>query len=326
MTNNNNKISSIKNLINDRLNSGFEEQAADAARVISEIESVDSTKAFRKVQARIQDEGKLKLIVKFFYRAAAVLFIPLLVASGILFLRQFNHKEIPQFAIQEITSPPGVRSRIVLPDGSNVWLNAESTIKFKVPFDKSSRDIALSGEAFFDVQKNPVVPFIVMSGKIQVTVHGTRFNYKAFEDEDNIEVVLEEGKIGLNTIGGKKDNELIMKPGERAVIEKPSNKTNITSGTIDKYIAWHNGKLVFDETPMPDVATELGRWFGIEVIIDDPRIRNYRITTTFENESLHQVLELLRLSSPINIKYIPATIDKTNKRQTKSKIIFTKKV
>ena len=134
-----------------------------------------------------------------------------------------------------------------------------------------------------------------------------------------------EGKVSLNTDGEKRENEVIMNPGDRAVFDKTSNLTKVTNENIEKYIAWHTGKLIFDETLMPEVAVQIGRWFGVDVVIADSKINNYRITTTFENESLHQVLELLRLSSPLEIKYIQATINKSNQIQTKSKVIFSKK-
>jgi len=325
MTNKNSINHKIEELISGRLNQDFEDQIAEAATAISEIEGVDSRSAYFKVQNRIKKEGRYMLFVSSLSRIAAVLFIPLLIASGVLIYRQLNLKENQQFAMQEITSPTGVRSQIVLPDGSNVWLNAESTIKFKVPFDQKNRNVSLSGEAYFDVQKNPSVPFIVSSGGVNVRVLGTKFNYRAFEGDNNIEIVLVEGKVGLNTDGEKRTNEVIMKPGDRAVFDKTSNLTSVTNEKIEKYIAWHDGKLVFDETLMPEVAIQIGRWFGVDVVIADPKINNYRITTTFDNESLHQVLELLRLSSPIEIKYIPATINKSNHIQTKSKVIFSKK-
>jgi ferric-dicitrate binding protein FerR (iron transport regulator) len=307
----------IEELISGRLNQSIEDQINESVQAIAEIGSVDSNSAYRKVQLRLKKEAKYRMLLTSLSRIAAVLFIPLLIASGVLLNRQLTLKENQQFAIQEITSPAGVRSQIILPDGSNVWLNAESTIKFKVPFDQKSRDISLSGEAFFNVQKNPNVPFIVNTGAISVKVLGTRFNYKAFKDENKIEIVLTEGKVSLTTDGEKRENEVIMKPGDRAVFDKTSNLTKITNEKIEKYIAWHDGKLVFDETPMPEVAAQIGRWFGVEVVIADAKIKNYRITTTFENESLHQVLELLRLSSPIEIKYIQATINKSNGIQTK---------
>jgi transmembrane sensor len=309
-----------------RKNQDFEARIAEAGKIVSEIETIDSRKAFEQVERRIQKQNTSIRFLNTLIRIAAILFIPLLVASVWLFFHQPKETTAPlQFAMQEITSPPGVRSHVVLPDGSHVWLNAESAIKFKVPFDKSTRDVSLFGEAYFEVRKNPDVPFVVKSGKVQVKVLGTKFNFKAFAEENNIEVVLAEGKVSLNTEGFAKGNEKIMNPGDKAVFDKTSNQTKITNVKINKYIAWHNGKMIFDETPMPEVAAQLERWYGIEVIIEDPRINKYRITTTFENESLTQVLDLLKLCSPIEIKNVSATVDKTNKTLTKSKIIFTKK-
>jgi len=315
----------IEELISGRLNQNFEGQIDEAAKAISEIESIDSNRAYFEVQSRLKKKGRFMFLLNSLSRIAAVLFIPLLIITGTLLYRQLNIKENQQFAMQKITSPSGVRSQVTLPDGSNVWLNAESTITFKVPFDKKSRDVSLTGEAYFDVQKNPGVPFVVSTGVVNVRVLGTKFNYRAFEKENNIEIVLVEGKVSLNTDGEKRENEVIMNPGDRAVFDKTSNLTKVTNENIEKYIAWHTGKLIFDETLMPEVAVQIGRWFGVDVVIADSKINNYRITTTFENESLHQVLELLRLSSPLEIKYIQATINKSNQIQTKSKVIFSKK-
>ena len=315
----------IEELISGRLNQNFEAQIGEAAKAVSEIERIDSNNAYLKVQSRLKKKGRFMLLLNSLSRIAAVLFIPLLIASGVLLLRQLDIKENQQFAMQKITSPSGVRSQVTLPDGSNVWLNAESTITFKVPFDQKSRDVSLTGEAYFDVKKNPGIPFVVSAGIVNVSVLGTKFNYRAFEDDNNIEIVLAEGKVSLNTHGDKSGSEVIMNPGDRAVFDKTSNLTKITNENIEKYIAWHTGKLIFDETLMPEVAVRIGRWFGVDVVIADAKINNYRITTTFENESLHQVLELLRLSSPLEIKYIQATINKSNQIQTKSKVIFSKK-
>lgn len=315
----------IQKLILNRLNQDVLEQVTEAVQVVSEIDSVDSQAAFLKIQNKIQKGRKLRMVFNLAVRAAAVLFIPLLVATGIILYRKMNFNSEQQFAMQEITTPLGVRSHIVLPDGSHVSLNAESTIKFKVPFDQELREVALTGEAFFDIQKNPKVPFIVKSGTVNIKVVGTRFNCKAYEDENTISVVLAEGKVNLNTDGGKTEDVFVLKPGDRAVFDKATSQTLLTNGKIGKYIEWQNGKLIFDETPMPEVATQLGRWFGVEITIEDPLIKNYKLTTTFENESLHQILELIKLSSPIDIKYVNATINKSNQKQTKSRVIFRKK-
>ena len=301
------------------------EQITDARQIVSEIETIDSRLAFVQVQKRIRAEQKVGRFLNTAMRVAAVLFVPLLLASSWLFYQQFGPTDNAKLAVQEITSPPGIRSQVVLPDGSKVWLNAESTIRFPVPFPKDSRNVDLLGEAFFDVIKNPKQPFVVRSGHVDVKVLGTRFNYRAFKEDKNIEVVLEEGKIelNLNTNSGLKESVLI--PGDRAVIEKESGEMNISNQKINKYIAWHTGKLVFENTPMSEVASMLERWYGVEVVIQDPGIMNYRFTTTFDNESLFHVIELLGLSSPIHIEYIPATIGKDLQTQVRSKILINKK-
>lgn len=325
MTNKHPTYHNIEELISGRLGQDLEAQIAESAKIVSEIEGVDSRSAYLKVQNKIKKERTYMLLFRSLSRIAAVLFIPLLIAAGVLLYKQMNFKVDQQFAFQEITSPAGIRSHVILPDGSKVWLNAESTLKFKVPFDQKIRDVCLSGEAFFDVKKNPNIPFIVRTGDLNVRVTGTKFNYRAFENENNIEIVLAEGSVSLNIVGEKCGNEVIMKPSERAVFDKTLKLTKVTNEKIEKYIAWHDGKLVFDETPMPEVAAQIERWFGVNVVIEDSKINNYRITTTFETESLHQVLELLRLSSPIEIKYIQAKINKSNQIETKSKVIFSKK-
>jgi transmembrane sensor len=318
----NNIPDNTRSRITRRLNHNLEEQVSEAVQAVYEMEGVDQREALLKVKDRLRQERRLPHFIITLSRIAAILFIPLLIASGVLFYRQLNFTEQQQFAMQEITSPSGVRSKVVLSDGSNVWLNAGSTIKFKVPFDKNNRDISLSGEAFFDVYKNPNAPFTVKTENVSVTVLGTRFNCRSFKDENNIDVVLEEGQVKLNVDTGLSVNDIIMKPGDRALIDKASNHTALTNGSIEKYVAWHNGKLVFDETPMSEVAARIGQWFGVDVSIADPKITKFRITTTFDNESLYQMLELLKLSSPIEIKYITA---KLNQNETKSKVIISGK-
>lgn len=322
MNNDLNHSNQFYRFLEERQNQDIETQISEATHLINEIDSVDSKSAWSKISKQIQSRKRVSNYLTILTRIAAVLFIPAILTSIILYYIQKTPVPSLPFAMQEISTPPGVRSKVVLPDGSTVWLNSESTLRFRVPFDNFSRDVSLKGEAFFDVKKNPDAPFMVLSGTARVKVYGTRFNCKAFAEEDKIEVVLEEGKISLNSGGVEKVIEKVLKPGDRAVIDKADSQTKITNEKIEKYIAWHQGKLVFDETPMQEVAVQLARWYGIEVTINDPKILKYRITTTFDNESLTQVLELLRISSPIEIQYLPATIDHNTLEQTKSKVLF----
>ena len=315
----------IENLLERRSTQEPEEQVADARRIVSEIETIDSRAAFAHVQNRIKKERNQGRSLNFLIKVAAVLFIPLLLTTSWLFYKQFHQESRDRFAIQEITSPPGIRSQVVLPDGSTVWLNAESTLKFSVPFPKDIRNVDLVGEAFFEVTKNQKKPFVVHSGNVEVKVLGTRFDCKAFEKDKSIEVILEEGKVSLNSNVASGQDESILKPGDRAVIEKATGETQIVNENIGKYIAWHTGKLVFDNTSMADVASMLERWYGVEVVVQDKNIMNYRFTTTFDNESIFHVIELLSLSSPIQMNYVQASIGKDNKTQTRAKVLISKK-
>jgi len=303
-----------------------EEQIIEAGRILSEIETVDIISAFTKVQSQVSEGNRKIQLVTILTRVAAVLFIPLLIASSwLLYNKERNQDHSTTFVTQEITCPPGMRSQVILPDGSKVWLNSESTIKFRIPFSEDIRKVDLIGEAFFDITKNPKQPFIVKSANVGVKVYGTRFNYKAYQEDKNIEVILEEGSVGLTVNEERMYKKTRLIPGDHAVIAKVNNAVDIKNENIDKYIAWHTGKLVFENTPMREVALMLERWYGIEVIVQNAEIMDYSFTTTFDNESLFEVIELIELSSPIRIKYIPATIAKENNPQTRSKVFIYKK-
>lgn len=315
----------IRNLIETRSSQEPEDQIIEARQIVSEIDEIDSRAAFTQVSDRIRNAQPAFRILNMAMRIAATLFIPLLLASSWLFYKQYSQPETGNLAMQEITSPAGIRSQVVLPDGSKVWLNAESTLKFPVPFPKDIRNVDLLGEAFFEVTKNQKQPFVVHSGNVAVKVLGTRFDCKAFEEDKTIEVILEEGKVALNSNVASGQDESILRPGDRAVIDKATGETQIRNEKIEKYIAWHTGKLIFDNTSMAEVASMLERWYGVEVVVKDPDIIKYRFTTTFDNESIFHVIELLSLSSPIQMNYVQASIGKDNGTQTRAKILISKK-
>jgi transmembrane sensor len=315
----------IKDLIEIRSSQEPEDQIIEARQIVGEIDEINSQVAFAKVNDRIRNAQPAYRVLNVAMRIAATLFIPLLLVSSWLFYKQFSQPETGKFAMQEITSPVGIRSQVVLPDGSKVWLNAESTLKFSIPFPKNIRNVDLRGEAYFEVTKNQKQPFVVHSGNVEVKVLGTRFDCKAFDEDKNIEVILEIGKVALNSNVASGQDESILKPGDRAVIDKVTGETRIRNEKIEKYIAWHTGKLVFDNTSMAEVVSMLERWYGVDVVVQDKNILNYRFTTTFDNESIFHVIELLSLSSPIQMKYVQASIGKDNQTQTKAKILISKK-
>ena len=322
----------IEGFIEFRKGLSSEEKKLEAGLLVEEIKTVDVDRAYNKVSRRIKVQSKTTRIVTLITRMAAVLTLPLLAFTiWSLFFQESKQTpvELTQNEItwNEIPSPAGMRSHVVLPDGTDLWLNAESKIKYSIPFTRENRQVELSGEAFLKVVKNNKSPFVVNAGNAEVKVLGTQFNVKAYPDEENLEIALAEGNVeftGTTTDGRKAITTLI--PNDFLAMNKTTGQVKLENKNLNKYISWVKNIIIFDDTPMPEVARTLERWYGVKVIVTDPEINKYRFTTTFENESLFRVLELLELSSPaIKIKYIPGKINKQTNISTASTVTITKK-
>ena len=300
----------------------------EAGFLVEDINSVNVDNAFSSVIVEINKHFSIKRTILIITRIAAIFTLPLLAFTIWSLFQVKNSAELVENPItwQKIQSPVGMRSHIILPDGSNLWLNAGSEIKYGVPFTRESREVQLNGEAFLQVVKNEQAPFIVYSGNTQVKVIGTQFNIKAYDDDPNIEVALVEGNIVFYF--NKSNNKRVyteLKPNDYLVLNKQSSEVKKENRDLGKYISWHKNILVFDDTPMIEVASALERWYGVKVIIASKDIHKYKITTTFENEPLFRVLELLELSSPISIKYKPGKFNNKIKKVSNSIVTITKK-
>uniref|UniRef100_UPI003217BC3A FecR family protein n=1 Tax=uncultured Draconibacterium sp. TaxID=1573823 RepID=UPI003217BC3A len=311
-------VESKKNLTN-------EEQVFEAGKLIREVEHVDVDSAFQNIQKRISAKGKILRIYSDINRYAAILLLPLIFVSIWALLNKSN-EPTQELVFQEITCPIGMRSQVTLPDGSQVWLNSESVIKYSIPFVRENRSVVLIGQAFLDVTKNENSPFTIQSGNVKVNVVGTQFDFKSYPNDNSVEVILKEGKISLSLLSGENGvSNIEMIPGDHFTFDKTTKSALVSNKNIENYIGWKENKLIFDETPLPELKNILERWYGVEIEIADKSIESYKFTTTFNNESLHQVLELLELSSPIKIDYIPGKVDKINNEIIKAKIRISKK-
>jgi ferric-dicitrate binding protein FerR (iron transport regulator) len=322
----NSKSNHINAFVEGRKNLSNEEQVFEAGQLIAEIKEVDVDAAYSTIQQRISKKGRLLKLYAVVSRYAAILVLPLLFVSIWALLNNKQVEPNEELVMHEITCPVGMRSQVTLPDGSQVWLNAESTIKYSLPFVRENRSVELMGEAFLDVAKNANSPFSIQSGNVKVNVVGTQFNFKSYDNDNRVEVTLKEGKINLGLMSG--DTEIStteMLHGDHFVFDKNTYKATVKNQDIDNFLAWKDNKLVLDETPILEMKKIMERWYGVEIEIADKSIENYKFTTTFENETLEQVLELLELCSPIKMEYIPARIDKTTKQIINSKIIISKK-
>lgn len=248
-----------------------------------------------------------------------------LVFSSWLYVKWSRSKPaVPMASRIETIAKPGAKSRLLLPDGSVVWLNSGSRISYPANFMDSLREVELEGEAYFDVAKDPGHPFIVHTRDINIKVLGTIFNVKCYPEDNKTEATLIRGLVQVSKNGGSDQEMLLLHPHEKVVVnsalESVSANTNLPSlsavpdNMIVKHLkesaadtsmvetAWVYNKLVFDGEDFPEIATEMERWYNVKISIHDPAVARYRFHAKFENESITEVLSALQLSLPFTFK------------------------
>ncbi len=298
----------------------------NACPLLHDMEQFNAFNALRKVHVRIQKKESMQWMM-YLQRVAALLAIPLLIWSGYLTIktRPFSNAVPAKVVWQTITTPPGVKSHFFLPDSTAIWLNSSSSVSYPLSFAGDFRQIKVTGEAFLDVKKDQKHPFIVELGKINVNVLGTRFDVIHYDKENHTEIILESGSLSFSK--GAIENEKTiaeLKPGELARFEKAGNNLEIKAVRTDKYTSWIHGKLVFRDDPMTEVVTKLNRWFNVQIEVADPEILSYIYTATFQNESIDEILELLKISAPIRYQVIHSK--KEGEIFTAKRIILRKRI
>ncbi len=195
----------------------------------------------------------------------------------------------------ELRTPRGGGYNIKLADGSEVWINAGSSLKFPVSFTDSTRQVFLEGEAYFKVSHNGK-PFIVSSGNMDVRVLGTSFNISAYKDENEIKTTLVEGsvRIDLPDQGASR----ILAPNDQAVLTKADSKIRVEEVNTAIYTSWVNGKLEFNNESLDEVMKRLARWYDFEYEFKNTLAKEYHFTARITNEaSISSILDMLEMTS-----------------------------
>lgn len=260
----------------------------------------------------------LNTFMKWTYRIAGIIFIPLTIYLGIQ-LHQANSAK--NNYVVEIKAPAWTRAQFSLPDGTTGWLNSNSTISYKGNFI-NKRTVSLNGEAFFNVAKNPRKPFVVQTREVDVKVLGTKFNIASYLNENNVEVVLEEGKLVFTDKAN--DRSYTMKPNDLVVYSKKEKKYAITRVLSAKYTSWKEGKLVFRNDPVDVVVRRLERWFNVVIVNNVPASEDLRWRATFQDEDIEKVLDLMKRTLPIDYHIESPAVD-THDTYVKKKITITLK-
>jgi len=249
--------------------------------------------------------------------AAAVLII----IAGIFFLKNKETESTARTSANTITTKPGSKSKVQLPDGTIVWLNADSKIVYDNNLQGYYREVQLSGEAYFEVVKDKEHPFIIHTKTIDIKVLGTVFNVRSYENEKTTETSLIKGsvEITIHNAGRK----IVLKPNEKLVVQNRDTASNneelpvkenpsdalislkkihlIAKDSSASEILWVKNKLVFDNEPLEEIALKIERWYDVHVTITNDDLKAEKFSGIFEDESLTEVIEALRLSG--NFKY-----------------------
>jgi ferric-dicitrate binding protein FerR (iron transport regulator) len=301
-------------------------KAWESISLLQEMEQFNSFEALSKVHDKIDHSGSSRWmnVIKL---VAAIFLLPLMGYSGYVTFQNFSLKKemMEHIVMQTISSRQGMVSQFLLADGTRVWLNSGSELQFPNRFVGDSREVKLRGEAYFEVVKNENQPFHVNAGKLNVEVLGTSFDVANYKDEKREEVILVEGKVRLAVKQGDKLTERgTLNPGQMGVYCDSTGKVRTEEVSVDKYIAWRYGNLIFRDDKMEDVVKRLSRWFNVEIHINDPEINSYIYKASFRNENLLQVLNLLKISAPIDFRMTERKA-LPNGEFTKQKVYLMKK-
>nr|WP_294870461.1 FecR family protein [uncultured Pedobacter sp.] len=215
------------------------------------------------------------------------------------------------------TTPKGGTYQVVLPDGTEVWLNADSKLVFPSKFTGNNRVVTLTGEAYFEVAKNKSKPFIVNTGASKIEVLGTHFNIMAYKDEADNLVTLLEGAVKVNSGTAK----VLLKPGQQAEISRKNPSSIILNNEIDteQIIAWKNGYFMFANEPVESIMRKISRWYNVDIVYQDNLQDKALWGTVSRFKNVSEVLKRLELTGVVRFK-----IDNLNANGKERRIIVMK--
>ncbi|MDR0691936.1 MAG: DUF4974 domain-containing protein [Prevotellaceae bacterium] len=264
---------------------------------------VDTEQSFLELKEKIRRKNAGKRRMKYGWRmaitAAAAVFAGMIVLNGIHMMKTLSKPFT-------IVTNLGERVQAVLPDGSKIWVGACSTLEYYNPvpfFASKEREVYLSGEAYFEVEKDKTHPFVVHSNDLQITVSGTRFNIRSNNDDILITTTLLEGEIKV-TATAWGDKEIVMKPNEQLRFNREINQSELyVCPAAEEYIDWINGKLHFENAPLGEIAASLERYYNVDITISSEKLRNEKFTCDFETtENIYQIFSILKLTNTFDYK------------------------
>lgn len=257
------------------------------------------------VEGAEEHKGRKSRITAWMTAAAAS--IAIIFGTGGYFAARHADKEV----YYKVVAENGQKSTVSLPDGSTVKLNSGSSICHSSHFNRDNRDITLEGEAYFDVAKNPDVPFIVHAKEMAVTSLGTKFNVRAYDNDSRIVATLVQGRIKTEADG---DYRIIN--ANNSVTYDKLTQTLVAEKVADTdiAIAWTENRILFDNESLEDIAKRLERLYDIEVVFNDDKCKSQRFNGRVRNNSLENILRLISSTSNVSSRFDGNTGEFSTKR------------
>lgn len=201
----------------------------------------------------------------------------------------------------KLTTPIGGEYSLVLSDGTKVFLNADSELKYPVEFSDGKRIVDLKGEAYFEVHKDSLRPFIVRMNGAEVTVLGTSFNVNTYGDDGQIYTTLVNGSVRVSSV--KNGQAEVLKPGMQSVMDVQSGQLTVREVDVEPYVAWREGRFVFRAMTLDLIMRQLQRWYDFEVFYQNPELKDYEFRGVIKRDmDLDKVLSVIKVTTNVDFE------------------------
>lgn len=270
----------------------FSAVSREAASVYDKDKAFENFRNRVESQKEIQSTSRRGFSLSALWRYAAV--VAIIIAVGCISYWQGEVNVKDTFADISVEAPLGSKTKLYLPDGTLVWLNAGPRMTYSQGFGVDNRKVELEGEGYFEVKRNEKIPFFVKTKDLQLQVLGTKFNFRDYPEDHEVVVSLLEGKVGLNNLL-REEKEAVLSPDERAVLNKANGLLTVESVTASNASQWTDGYLFFDEELLPDIAKELERSYNVKIHIANDSLKTFRFYGNFvrREQNIQEVLEAL---------------------------------
>lgn len=255
---------------------------------------------WKKFEKQIERKNKKRDISRYFtpfLRYAAVFILGIISFQAILYLSKKDENKT--FNTTIIEAGIGERSKITLPDGSKIWINACSSIAYDNQYGNTDRQVYLKGEGYFEVHTDTLKPFLVHANKFTYRVTGTSFNVYSFDDENETSIALLEGGVTIEY--NNFSRELL--PGQVFNFNKESRRYTVTTVDVNRLSSWRKGELIFDNITFEELAKRLERNFNIQFVFENNNVRKHSFGGSFRNyESIETIMKVISTSTPVKYK------------------------